>query len=48
MAGTEWVHSINAIRPYWWVRSLTGIAMDVGVSLLVYAMGWSIRRETLR
>jgi len=38
MAGTEWVHSINAIRPYWWVRSLTGIAMDVGVSLLVYTL----------
>jgi cytochrome c oxidase cbb3-type subunit 1 len=32
------VHSINAIRPYWWVRSLTGIAMDVGVSLLVYTL----------
>ena len=38
MAGTEWVHSINAIRPYWWIRSLTGIAMDVGVSLLVYTL----------
>jgi cytochrome c oxidase cbb3-type subunit I len=38
MAGTEWVHAIDAIRPYWWVRSLTGIAMDVGVSLLVYTL----------
>jgi cytochrome c oxidase cbb3-type subunit 1 len=38
MAGTEWVHTISAIRPYWWVRSLTGIAMDVGVSLLVYTL----------
>jgi cytochrome c oxidase cbb3-type subunit I len=35
MAGTEWVHSVNAIRPYWWVRTLTGISMDVGMSLVV-------------
>jgi cytochrome c oxidase cbb3-type subunit I len=38
MAGTEWVHSVNAIRPYWWVRTLTGISMDVGMSLLVYTL----------
>ena len=38
IAGAEWIHSMNAIRPYWWVRSLTGIAMDVGVSLLVYTL----------
>jgi cytochrome c oxidase cbb3-type subunit 1 len=38
MAGTEWVHSVNAIRPYWWVRTLTGISMDVGTSLLVYTL----------
>jgi len=38
MAGTEWVHSVNAIRPFWWVRTLTGIAMDLGMSLLVYTL----------
>ena len=38
MAGTEWVHSVNAIRPYWWVRTFTGISMDLGMSLLVYAL----------
>ena len=38
MAGTEWVHSVNAIRPYWWVRTLTGISMDLGMSLLVYVL----------
>src|SRR2546425_10817320 len=38
MAGTEWVHSVNAIRPYWWVRTLTGISMDLGMSLLVYTL----------
>ncbi len=21
MAGAEWVHSVNAMRPYWWVSS---------------------------
>jgi cytochrome c oxidase cbb3-type subunit I len=38
MAGTEWVHSMNAIRPYWWVRTLTGISMDLGMSLVVYTL----------
>jgi cytochrome c oxidase cbb3-type subunit 1 len=38
MAGTEWVHSVNAIRPFWWVRTFTGISMDLGMSLLVYTL----------
>src|SRR3989441_6097944 len=38
MAGTEWMLSVNAIRPYWWVRTLTGISMDLGMSLLVYTL----------
>src|SRR3989454_712245 len=38
MAGTEWIHSVNAIRPYWWLRTFTGIAMDVGISLIVYTL----------
>jgi cytochrome c oxidase cbb3-type subunit I len=38
MAGTEWVESVNAIRPYWWVRTFTGICMDIGMSLLVYTL----------
>ncbi len=38
MAGTEWVHSVNAIRPYWWVRTLTGFSMAMGVALLVYTL----------
>ena len=38
MAGTEWVHSVNAIRPYWWVRTFTGISMDLGISLVVYTL----------
>ena len=38
MAGTEWVHSINAIRPYWWARTFTGFSMNLGISLLVYTL----------
>jgi cytochrome c oxidase cbb3-type subunit 1 len=38
IAGTEWVHSMNAIRPYWWVRTLTGLSMDAGMTLVVYVL----------
>ncbi|HYN63983.1 MAG TPA: cbb3-type cytochrome c oxidase subunit I [Candidatus Limnocylindrales bacterium] len=36
MAGAEWLDSLVAIRPYWLVRTLAGITMDTGMSLLVY------------
>lgn len=36
MAGTEWLDSLVAIRPYWLVRTVAGITMDTGMSLLVY------------
>ena len=36
MAGAEWVDSLVAIRPYWLVRTIAGISMDIGLSLLVY------------
>jgi len=35
MGGTEWHDSVSAVRPYWQLRTVTGIAMDVGISLLV-------------
>src|SRR2546428_2350127 len=38
MADVAWIDSINAMRPYWWLRTLTGLVMDVGVSLLVLTM----------
>jgi cytochrome c oxidase cbb3-type subunit I len=38
MAGAEWVHSLNAMRPYWWVRTFTGLGMDIGISLVVYTL----------
>jgi cytochrome c oxidase cbb3-type subunit 1 len=38
MAGSEWVDSVNTMRPSWWVRTFTGISMDIGISLLVYTL----------
>jgi cytochrome c oxidase cbb3-type subunit 1 len=35
MAGTEWLDTVLAMRPYWFVRTLGGISMDIGMSLLV-------------
>lgn len=36
MGGVEWLDSLVAIRPYWLVRTVAGISMDIGMSLLVY------------
>ena len=36
MAGTEWLDTVNTMIPYWLVRTLSGISMDIGVTLLVY------------
>ena len=36
MTGTEWLDSLVAMRPYWLIRTISGIRMDVGISLLVY------------
>jgi cytochrome c oxidase cbb3-type subunit I len=35
MNGDEWVYSIIHMRPYWFVRTLSGVSMDVGMGLLV-------------
>lgn len=35
MAGTEWLDTILPVRPYWFVRTLSGISMDIGMGLLV-------------
>ena len=34
-AGTEWLDSMMMIKPYWLVRTFTGISMDIGMTLLV-------------
>lgn len=38
MAQAEFVESVVSMRPFWWVRTFTGISMDLGVSLLVYTL----------
>jgi cytochrome c oxidase cbb3-type subunit 1 len=35
MSGVEWVDSVVTMKPFWYVRTLSGISMDVGMSLLV-------------
>lgn len=35
MSGAEWLDSMIAIKPYWVVRTIAGITMDIGMSLLV-------------
>ena len=35
MAGTEWLDTILAMRPYWLVRTVAGVSMDIGMTLLV-------------
>jgi cytochrome c oxidase cbb3-type subunit 1 len=34
MAGTEWLDTVLSMRPYWFVRTMAGISMDIGMSLL--------------
>jgi len=36
MAGVEWMDSINAISAFWFVRTIAGVLMDLGMTLLVY------------
>ena len=38
MAQSEFLETVTAIRPYWWVRTFTGISMDLGISLVVYTL----------
>jgi len=38
MAGTEWVDTIVPMKPYWFVRTMSGISMDIGMTLLVVNM----------
>jgi cytochrome c oxidase cbb3-type subunit I len=36
MNGTEWLDTVIRMRAYWLVRTLSGITMDIGMSLLVF------------
>ena len=35
MAGTEWLDSMLSMHPYWFLRTMAGISMDIGMTLLV-------------
>jgi cytochrome c oxidase cbb3-type subunit 1 len=35
MNGAEWIDTVIQMRAYWLVRTLAGISMDVGMSLLI-------------
>jgi cytochrome c oxidase cbb3-type subunit I len=35
IAGTEWLDALRAIAPYWLVRTMAGLSMDIGMTLLV-------------
>jgi cytochrome c oxidase cbb3-type subunit 1 len=34
MAGSEFVDSVVTMKPYWFIRTLTGITMDIGIALV--------------
>jgi cytochrome c oxidase cbb3-type subunit 1 len=34
MAGSEFVDSLVTMKPYWFIRTFTGITMDVGIGLV--------------
>ena len=44
MAGSEWLDTMAVMRPYWWLRTLSGITMDVGMTLLVINLMKGTRR----
>lgn len=43
MARVEWVDSLVSMKPYWWIRTFTGISMDIGMDLLLLNMLWALR-----
>jgi cytochrome c oxidase cbb3-type subunit I len=45
MDGSEWVNSILPMSPYWFVRTLSGLSMDIGMTLLVFNMMMTALRE---
>jgi cytochrome c oxidase cbb3-type subunit 1 len=34
MEGAEFVDSMVSMKPYWFIRTLTGITMDVGIAMV--------------
>jgi cytochrome c oxidase cbb3-type subunit 1 len=44
MAGAEFVDSVVAMKPYWFIRTLVGLTMDVGIALVGINLLLSSRR----
>jgi cytochrome c oxidase cbb3-type subunit 1 len=42
MSAVEWVDSMVAMKPYWVVRTVAGVTMDIGMTLLVYNLARTI------
>ncbi|MDA8125109.1 MAG: cbb3-type cytochrome c oxidase subunit I [Deltaproteobacteria bacterium] len=45
MAGAEFVDSLVAMKPYWFLRTLVGTTMDVGIALIGINLYWASRRQ---
>jgi cytochrome c oxidase cbb3-type subunit 1 len=45
MDGSEWLNSVLPMSPYWFVRTLAGLSMDTGMSLLVFNLMMTALRE---
>jgi cytochrome c oxidase cbb3-type subunit 1 len=43
-AGAEFVDSLVTMKPYWFIRTFTGVTMDVGISLVGVNLYLSSRR----
>jgi cytochrome c oxidase cbb3-type subunit 1 len=48
MARVEWVDALVSMKPYWWLRTFSGISMDVGMDLLLFNMLWALRPRTVQ
>jgi len=44
MAGAEFVNSVVSMKPYWFIRTLVGLTMDVGVALVGINLYLSAKR----
>jgi cytochrome c oxidase cbb3-type subunit 1 len=45
MTGAEFVNSLVSMKPYWLIRTLTGITMDVGIAMVGLNLYMSSRRD---
>lgn len=47
MRGVEWLDSLVTMKPYWIVRTLAGVSMDIGMSLLIFNFVMTARAARL-